>query len=225
MKKLSIPVLAGLLVVVGLTVPANAAIKGDYIEVRSADVYTGPCFANSEVGLTGNEAILAWRIDGGNWKGTSLDGLSVVAVVKANATLGDPYHSPYPAKAVLILDERATSAQLEALEEFARSAAGDLLANVVRVETAPIELEIAQGTHEMMGSARLVAGQLARIETRSLCSGDHICGNEFVYYPPLVEVTHAMPAFTLRDSFQGQGLNVVWNHVDKRSAFVGTFSR
>lgn len=222
MRKLAIPLVAGLLVLVGFTIPARAAIKGDYIEVRSADVYTGPCFANSEVGLTGNEAILAWRVKDGNWKGTRLNGLSIVAVVKAHATLGDPYHTPYPAKSVLIVDERATSAQRQALEEFARSAAGRLLANVVRVEAAPINLEIAQGSEH--GSAKLVAGPFARIETRSLCAGDHLCGNEFVYYPPLVHVAHAMPAFTLRDSFQGQGLNVVWSHVDKRSAFVGTFS-
>lgn len=222
MRKLTIPLIAGLLVLMGSTVQASAAIKGDYLEVRSADVYTGPCFANSEVGLTGDEAILAWRIDEGNWKGTSLNGLGVVAVVKANATLGDPYHSPYPAQSVLILDERATGAQRQALEEFARSEAGRLLANVVRVESAPIQLEVGQGAEH--GSAKLVAGRFARIETRSLCSGDDLCGNEFVYYPPLVQVAHAMPAFTLRDSFQGQGLNVVWNHIGKRSAFVGTFS-
>jgi hypothetical protein len=223
-RKLTIPLLTGLLVLVGSSVRASAAIKGDYIEVRSADVYTGPCFANSEVGLTGNEAILAWRIEEGDWQGTSLNSLSIVAVVKANATLGDPYHNPYPAKSVLIVDERATSAQRQALEEFARSAAGRLLANVVRVESAPIKLEVAQGARPMAGSAKLVAGQFARIETRSLCAADHLCGNEFVYYPPLVQVAHAMPAFTLRDSFQGVGLDVVWNHVDKRSAFVGTFS-
>ena len=26
------------------------------------------------------------------------------------------------------------------------------------------------------------------------------------------------------DSFQGQGLDVVWNHIGKRSAFVGSFA-
>src|SRR2546430_7133513 len=40
---------------------AEAKIAGDYLESRSADVYTGQCFANGEVGLTGDEAILAWR--------------------------------------------------------------------------------------------------------------------------------------------------------------------
>jgi len=212
---------AAALFLLAMTAPAtSAAIKGDYLEVRSADVYTGPCFANSEVGLVGDQAILAWRISEGNWKGISLRGLSVVAVVKASATLGDPYHSAYPAKAVLILDQRATSGQRLALEEFAKSAAGQLLSDVVRVEAAPISLE--QGIEQ--GSVQLVAGKLVRIQTRSLCSHDHICGNEFVYYPPLVKLAHAFPAFTLNEMFTGQGLGVVWSRMDKRSAFIGTFT-
>ena len=47
-------------------------ITGDYLEVRSCDVYTGPCFANSEMGLTGKEGILLWSVREGAWKGTEL---------------------------------------------------------------------------------------------------------------------------------------------------------
>lgn len=205
-----------------LAVPGRAAIKGEYIEARSADVYTGPCFANGEVGLVGDEAILAWKIDQGAWKGISLNGLGIVAVVKAHATLGDPYHSPYPAESVLIVDQKASARQRLALQEFAGSMAGKLLSHVVRVEAAPIQLTLAKGEHH--GAAELVAGNLASIKTRSLCQGDDKCGNEIVYYPPLIHLAHAMPAFTLEDSFQGQGLDVVWNHIGKRSAFVGSFS-
>jgi Protein of unknown function (DUF1326) len=222
MRKITGFLTAGLFLLSGLAIPGKAAIKGDYLEVRSADVYTGPCFANSEVNLTGNEAILAWKIQEGSWKGVKLSGLSVVGVVKANATLGDPYKSPYPTESVLILDSQASSEQRTALKDFATSNAAGLLDHVVRVDTAPIQLTVGHGDHH--GVAKLVAGNLARIETRSLCAGDHYCGNEFVYYPPLVSLVRSMPAFTLDDSFQGQGLGVVWNHVDKRSAFVGTFT-
>jgi len=221
-RKLFVPTVAGLALMVASAISGRAAIKGDYIEARSADVYTGPCFANGQVGLVGNEAILAWKVKEGEWKGTSLNGLGIVAVVKAHATLGDPYHSPYPAESVLIVDQRATSRQRLALQDFAASMAGKLLSHVVRVEAAPIQLTFAQGEHH--GAARLVAGNLARIETRSLCQGDDICGNEFVFYPPLVQLTHAMPAFTIEDSFQGKGLDVIWNHMGERSAFVGTFA-
>jgi len=196
-------------------------VKGDYIEARSADVFTGPCFAMSEVGLTGQEAILAWKIKDGDWKGVSLSGLSVVAVVRASATLGDPYHDPYPAQSVLIVDSRATSQQRTALAAFAESMTGNLLDHIVRVESAPIQMTVEHGN--LHGTARLVAGKFAQIETRSLCQGDHLCGNESVYYPPLVTLSHSMPAFTLASSFSGQGLGEVWKNVDKRSAFVGSF--
>src|SRR5271157_945075 len=221
MRKIIFSLAIGLLLLSAWAVPGSAALKGDYIEARSSDVFTGPCFANSEVGLTGQEAILAWKVQEGDWKGVPLSGLSVVAVVRANATLGDPYHDPYPAQSVLIVDSRANGQQRTALAAFAASMAGDLLNHVVRVETAPIQMTVEHG--ELHGAARLVAGNFARIETRSLCQGDHLCGNETVYYPPLVALAHSMPAFTLDISFSGQGLGEVWKNVDKRSAFVGSF--
>lgn len=214
--------LVGFFLLLVAAIPASAGIQGDYLEVRSADIYTGPCFANAEVGLAGDQAILAWKIKRGDWQGVKLDGLAIVAVVKASATLGDPYHSPYPAKSVLIVDERANSRERKALEQFAQSMAGDLLSNVVRVQAAPIRLEVGEGSDQ--GSARLVAGKLARIETRSLCAHDHLCGNEFVYYPPLVNLAQATPAYTLNESFKGRGLDVVWSRADKRSAFIGAFA-
>src|SRR5438105_10717896 len=95
-----------------LSIVASAQqIRGDYLETRSADVYTGQCFANGEVNLVGNEAILAWRIESGRWNNVSLDGLTVAAAVRANGTLGDPYENPYPAHAVLIVDDQATAEQ------------------------------------------------------------------------------------------------------------------
>ena len=221
MKKIMVSLGICMFLVSASAVPGKAALKGDYIEARSADVYTGPCFANSEVGLTGHEAILAWKVQQGDWKGIDLSGLSVVAVVRAKATLGDPYHDPYPAQSVLIVDSRASGQQREALAGFAASMAGGLLDHVVRVETAPIQMTVEHG--DQHGAAKVVAGQFARIETRSLCQGDHLCGNETVYYPPLVALARSMPAFTLDSSFSGQGLGEVWKNVDKRSAFVGSF--
>ena len=122
----------GLLLMTAVGVSARGAIQGDYVEVRSADIYAGACYANSEVGLVGKEAMLAWKVKSGSWQGVDVSGLGVVAVVKASATLGDPYHSPLPARAVLILDERASAAQRQALTEFVQSMAGPLVANIVR---------------------------------------------------------------------------------------------
>ena len=199
-------------------------ISGDYIETRSADVWTGPCVANGEVNLSGDQAILAWRVNSGSWNGVALDGLSVVGVVKAAATLGDAYTNPYPAKAVMIVDERATAAQRSALLCFAQSMAGDLFKNVVSVEAAPITMSVSHdGGH--YGKTAVRAGELAGIETRSINGKDHLCGNEDVFYQPLAELTHSMPAVAETDQYDGAGLGVRWAVHGKRSAFVGSFAR
>jgi len=199
---------------------ADAKITGDYLESRSADVYTGQCFANGEVGLTGDQAILAWHIRSGSWDGVKLDGFSVVAAVKANATLGDPYADPYPAKSVLIVDNRADARERAALAAFARHMGGKLLANVVNVINAPIDIQVAQEHH---GSALLRAGDFVTLQTRSINENDHLCGNESTFYPPLTQVGHAMAAVAMTDSYSGKGLGTTWTLHDKRSAFVGSF--
>jgi hypothetical protein len=221
MKKFFATATATVLLLAGAVTSANAAMKGDYVEVRSSDIYTGPCFANSEVNLEGRQAMMMWRVNQGTFDGVNLDGMSVVAVVLAHSTLGDEFHNPYPAKSVLIVDERASGPQRAALQAFARSMGGALLANVVRVDAAPIKLEMG----EMHGSVTMTAGKLAHIRTRGICDADHICGNESVYYPPLTQLAHSMPAFTLEEGFNGQGLGQTWTREDTRSAFVGTFNR
>jgi hypothetical protein len=197
-------------------------IRGDYLETRSADIYTGQCFANGEVNLVGNEAILAWHVESGNWDGVALDGLSVAAAVRAHGTLGDPYENPYPAQAVVIVDDQATAQQQTALLSFAHRMAGDLLRTVVQVIPAPVELVVDPAEH---GSAWLRAGQFATIQTRAIGGQDHVCGNEVTFYPPLAPMAHSMPAVAMTDSYQGPGLGVDWESHGKRSAFVGTFAR
>ena len=202
-------------------IPAHS-IYGDYVEARTADVYTGPCFANAEVGLVGELAVFGWKINKGEWHGTSLDGLAVVAAVKARHTLGDVYESSYPVHAVLILDERANAEQRLALQSFAKKMGGDLLEDVVKVEYAPIQFEEANNDLHSM-QVKLTAGTLATIETRAINSKDHTCGNESTWYPPLTKLAHAMPAVAVAHRFDGDGLGTKWSSPDKRSAFVGSF--
>jgi hypothetical protein len=197
-------------------------IRGDYLETRSADIYTGACFANGEVNLVGNEAILAWRIRSGSWNGVPLQGLTVAAAVRANGTLGDPYENPLPAKAVLLVDDQASAPQRAALTSFAQHMGGDLLKNVEQV--IPIQMELVVNA-ERHGATRFRAGQFATVQTRPIGESDHLCGNEVTYYPPLTELKHSMPAVALTDTYTGPGLGVSWNLHGKRSAFVGAFAQ
>ena len=198
-------------------------IQGQYLETRSADVYVGQCFANGEVNTTGQEAIVAWHINEGKWDGVALDGLTVVGAIKAQATLGDPYGKPYPAKSVLIVDQQATPQQRQALINFAQEMGGELLRHVVRVIDKPIDMEVASEQHS--ARARLLAGDVVTVETRAIGDKDHLCGNEDTFYQPLTQTAHAMPAVAMTAEYRGHDLNTSWTLHNKRSAFVGTFAR
>src|SRR5690242_11836114 len=137
-------VLAAASISLAATLPARS-VSGNYIEARTADVYTGPCFANGEVEQVGFEAVFGWKINKGAWDGVDVAGLSVVGVVRAEHTLGNRTEPVNPAKAVLIVDSRATAEQQKALQSFARHMAGDLLQDIVKVSTAPIEFTLKDG--------------------------------------------------------------------------------
>jgi len=197
-------------------------LRGDYIESRSTDVYVAQCFANGEVGLTGNFALMAWHVEEGAWNGVKLDGLTIAAAVRARATLGDPYGDPYPAQAVLMVDDAANPAQRQALIALAQHEGGRLLENIVRLDYVPVVLDVPADLHQ--GGAILRAGHLATIVTRPLNHHDHICGNETNYYPPLANVDYATSAVALTDEFQGEGLDSRWTSHGRRSAYIGRFS-
>lgn len=199
---------------------AGVQVSGTYVEARTADVYTGPCFANAEVGLVGKEAIMAWRIEEGGWDGVDLSGLSVLAVVRSEATLGDPYAERLGAESVLVVDAGADPAQRRALEGFARGMGGELLADVAVSLTAEVEFDVRAN-----GAAVVHAGELAALRTRPLDHRDHLCGNETVFYPPLAPTEGAEPGVALEHSWQGEGLGTTWKSPGKRSSFVGRFSR
>jgi hypothetical protein len=198
-------------------------VRGEYLEARTADVYTGPCFANGEVGQTGKLAVMGWHIQQGSLDGVNLDGLSVVGVVRSKDTLGDFALTSNPAKAVIIVDEKATPEQRIALQSFAQRMGGDLLSDVVRVDVQPITFSVEDGNvHTRVAS--LVAGNLAKVSTRALQETDQVCHNEGVWYQPLIKLEHAMPAYTTGNAYAGKALGETWSYPEKRGSYVGTFN-
>jgi Protein of unknown function (DUF1326) len=213
--------LSAALVVTG---PADRAttpsLTGTYIESRTCDVWTGPCFANSEMNLGGKHAVLGWKVDKGSVAGVKLDGLGVVAVVSASDTLG--LDQTGPAKAILIVDQRADKAQKEALVRLAQDQGGELTKNVLAVETAAVELDLCKC--EEGGCARLKAGA-ARIETRCISDKhDKVCGNESAFYPPLAKSVEAKPAVAVEHGYNGKAFKETWKETDRRGAYLGSFA-
>ena len=118
-------------------------ISGHYMEARTCQVYTGPCFANGEVGLAGKEAVMAWNIVEGDHKGIDLAGLKVVVVVRAGDTLGfRGIAEAGKVRSLILVDEAANSQQQEALIDFAKTHSGKAGDSVARVKSIPIKMPI-----------------------------------------------------------------------------------
>ena len=225
--------LCGAMVLFGAGAADAAGIRGDYMEARTADVFTGPCFSNAEVFIYGTQAVMAWKVTDGSYQGVDLRGLSVAAAVKGSTTFSED--KPELARAVLIVDEKADPRQREALVAMVKALGGKRLANVVDVKSSRIGLKVedhaaakapAPAGHGMPHAPRASfwASGLAQIVTRPLDDGDHFCGNETVAYEPLSRGVSALPAYTLRHKYAGGELDTRWNDPNCRSSFVGHFS-
>jgi hypothetical protein len=201
-----------------------AEISGEYLEARSCDVYTGPCFANSQVGLAGREALMAWKVDDGQWKGVNLCGLGVAVVLNAESTLGEDGVFPMAAgeiKSVILVDQKANKQQHAALVDFARHSAKGVLGKVQTVKSVPLSLS----NDHLAGKGVFKAGDLAAIETRALQKSDRCCSNESCYYQPLSKVDNSSPAYAKTLKYTGDGLDSQWELHNIRSAMLATFER
>jgi hypothetical protein len=210
------------LALVALAVPALAAdsISGTYLETRTCQVYTGPCFANAETALAGRDALLAWNIESGKRNNVDLAGLSVVMVVRGNDLLGyQGLEEPKELKAAIIVDEKATAEQREALVGFVKDHTGRAGREVVRIDAAPIRMSL--DTAELKGN--LQAGELVKLSTRKAKPGDCICSNEVAFYPPLAQVERFAPGVSVEAEYKGTGLGTRWSTPESRSAYMGEF--
>jgi len=217
MRKLAIAALAA----VALAATASAEIRGHYLESRNAEIYASHCFANSEVGIKGDMAVMAWTIESGAVDGVDVSNLGVAAVIRASSTLGDPFGNPLPTRTVLIFDEKADAAQRAALQAFVKKSSNGLVDEIVNTETAPIALAFEGDLHAK--TATLTAGDLITVSTRPIRATDSLCHLDNIYYGPLAELDHAMPAFSKVTDFQVDGLGKKLTDHARSSVYIGSF--
>ncbi len=199
---------------------ATPQLQGVYMEARTCQVYTGPCFANGEMGLTGKDAIMAWAVEKGIYNGVKLDGLKVILVINSQDTLGHQgIAGAGKVKSVVLVDEKASDEQQEALISMAREHAGKAGESIVRVDRSPIDMTLNRT--ELTGN--LAAGKAVKLVTRKARKGDCICSNEAAFYPPLAQVTSFVPGVTIDGGFKGRGLGSTWSIPDSRTAYMGLF--
>jgi hypothetical protein len=196
------------------------SVHGQYVEARTCDVFAGSCFSNADTGLTGKNAVLAWKIEAGVVDGVKVDGLGVAAAVVARETLG--LKQCAPGRALIIVDAAATSAQRDALVSFVKSQAREIIGEVVDVRQAKFDLTICHCDGE--ACALLKCGDV-KLSTRCIdLDHDRACGNETTQYAPLAKGVSARAAMTTEHCFSSKALNETWNDKGRRGAYVGCFA-
>lgn len=216
-------IMLGSLVLVGSHCPLTAAnpIRGKYVEARTCQVYTGPCFANGEVGSTGKQAIMTWTIDSGTFDGIELSGHSAAMVVKSSHTLGfNGLQDAESIAAIVIVESSADVKEQAALKRFVLAQTGIQDNDVAAVQQAEIEMDF--DVNEL--TATVEVGDLARLETRKARKGDCICSNESAYYPPLTKLLGSVPGVTIEGEVSARPLGTRWSIPDSRTAYLGLFS-
>jgi hypothetical protein len=198
-----------------------APIIGDYVEVRTAQVFAGGCIMGSEGEASGREAIMAWRVARGAVDGVTIDGLSIVAAVAADINLGTHELGGQKAvvqKSILMVDQRATDAQRRALVTLARSLAAETIGGEIEVRSVPVAFYRDEDEFKVSAGA-------AQLEVATKVEHSPACG-AVKWFEPLARTEQPAIGVTRLQEWRGDGLGATWRQVsdDKRSAFFGTFS-
>lgn len=197
----------------------TVVLTGEYLEARNADVWTGPCFANGEMNIVGNKAILAWKVTDGIYGDVRLDGLGVAAVVIGDGTFGIGHE--VKSRAVILVDQRASESEQVALVAMARALAKDTIQEILEIRAVPFEMSTS--VCDGKGCAHLKAAE-AEIKTRCMAHTDTICGHEDLFYPPLSTVTAPYAAYSIANQYSGSEFGETFRDSNARSAIIAKFS-
>lgn len=217
MRRFWIVILLGVVCIgaAGLTSQAeNTAVRGDYVEVRTASVFAGACHFNGEVTTTGRDALMAWNVESGKWEGVDLTGVRAIASISADDNLSNPQAKR---RAEVIVDKSASHAQAVAMLGAIKNRYADALGEIVSVRTAPISFKHEGQTYE-------VSSAEASIDVEAM-PNDLCCRMpNLVWYSPLVPLGQRKVGYTVKALYAGHAVSDNWERAGENSAFYGSFA-
>jgi len=191
-------------------------VTGQYIEDRSSRVYGCPCEWSSEWINEGREAILAWNIQSGDFRGVDLSGLRLAVVLRSNFNLGVPGALR---RFGIFIDEAASSGQRRAGETWLRSRYGDILGRVLGVHVAPIVFDFAAE------SAGVSVGTILHLKMRRARFADDTQTWASRLYEPFSSLVSSSLGTTLRTEYRGPDLRIRWTREGNEiTGYYGTFA-
>jgi Protein of unknown function (DUF1326) len=192
----------------------NVSLHGDYVEVRTASVFAGACHYNGEVVTTGRDAMMAWNVTSGKWQGVDLSGVRVLAIVSADANLGEDNAAR---QSEIIVDSNASRTQALAMINALKEKYAASLGNVVEVRSAPIKFERNGRTYAVLTNEAAI--NVEAMPNDLCCKMPNL-----VWYSPLVGLENRKVGYTSKALYSGKVVGEPWSRSGENSAFYGTFS-
>lgn len=194
----------------------DTPVTGQYLEDRSNRVYGCPCEWSSEYVSYGREAVLAWKIESGEFGGESLEGLRLAAVLAGEFTVSAPTSLR---RSTVFVDAGADAVQRGAGVAWLRSRYGDLLGRILGVHVAPIEFKLDSE------AATLRVADVVEVQMRRANFLEDTLPWASLLYDPLTKLTSSTLGTTLNTQYTGPDLQIRWTRHDAAiTGYYGTFS-
>lgn len=198
-----------------LSAQQPSAIAGEYIEGRSNRVYGCYCEWSGEGVTSGREAILAWKIRAGAFRGIPLAGVKAAAVLVGEGTLSK---GAAPRKSILFVDSAASKSQQQAVGSLLRQQYAELLGEVINVHIVPMKFQLEAE------KATLQVGELLNLTMRKAVLSDDALQGSTLWYDPFIPLTESTIATTLNNRYWGADFNECWEHSEPgTNGYYGRF--
>lgn len=192
-----------------------SVVRGDYVEVRTASVFAGACHYNGELTTSGRDALIAWSVTSGQWRGIELAGVRAVIIVSADSNLAS---ENVARRSEIIVDQQASHAQATAMIEMLKARHALLLGSIVSVRSAPINFQ-REGKAYTVNASGLVSINVEAMPNDLCCKMPSM-----VWYSPLMPLENRKVGYTRKASYTGSDVGEAWQRAGENSAFYGSFT-
>lgn len=209
-------IFVSLLVAVQGKAQTSSEIRGDYVEARSAHVYTCGCLYSGEMVTGGKEAILVWHITSGEYQGIPLSSLKIAAVIVGEQHLGVDGTAR---RTVLYFDGLSSNVDQQAILELWRREYAKILGKIIAGRPASIRIEKRGETESIEISG------MARLEVRKARLPQDAHPGSSLWYGPFTDLGDPSLITALLYEYWGNEFQRQWREFSPGiSGFMGHFS-
>jgi hypothetical protein len=196
------------------TVQTQTRIVGDYVEARTASVFAGGCHYNGELVTTGRDAILAWKIASGSWKGTDLSGVTAMAAVSSQDNLQNDAANR---QSEIVISASANPAQATAMVDLLEKRCGPKLGPIALIRHGTVLFDHTGSTYTVKSAG------FAEMNVQAMPDDECCKQPSLVWYSPLMQLEHRKVGYTITSSYSAGTVGDPWERSEENTAFYGAF--